>query len=321
MSNLALDPDFARVLALLPAPPPQPTTALSLRAQITAGFNPILTSYTVPPSVTETIIHIPIPASPGTTIALHRLTPTTPTSSSPTAAVVYAHGGGMIAGAAAHARPALVPLVLATSATFYSVEYRLAPEHPFPTPVEDVYTALEWVRDHAADQNIDPARIALVGDSAGGGLAAGAALMTRDRHFAPPVAKLVLIYPMLDDRTSIAADHPLAAQPMIWTDASNKLAWAAYLGDEDRTRGHVSPYAAPARAGSFAGLPRTYIDCGGLDLFRDENLAFAAGLAAANVEVEVHLYPGVGHGFDFLAPGTPVARAAAENRLWALKRL
>ncbi|KAK3319742.1 Alpha/Beta hydrolase protein [Cercophora scortea] len=319
MSNLTLDPDFARVLAILPAPPPQPTTALSLRAQINAGFNPILTSYTVPPSVIETVIHIPIPSSPDTTIALHRFTPSTPPSSAPTAAVVYAHGGGMIAGAAAHSRPALVPLVLATSATFYSVEYRLAPEYPFPTPVEDVYTALEWVRDHAADENIDPSRIGLVGDSAGGGLAAGAALMARDRAFTPPVAKLVLIYPMLDDRTSIPPDHPLAALPMIWTDASNKLAWAAYLGtsgDEE-----VSPYAAPARAGSFAGLPRTYIDCGGLDLFRDENLAFAAGLARANVEVEMHLYPGVGHGFDFLAPGTPVARAAAENRLRALKRL
>lgn len=215
--------------------------------------------------------------------------------------------------------PAIARSVITTGIQQFAVDYPLAPEHPAPAAVNDCFAALEWLSRHAVEMHIDPARIIVMGDSAGGGLAAGTALMARDKGLTPPIAKQVLIYPMLDDRTAYPDDWPTKTF-LTWKAEDNVLAWDAYLGADKRGRGDadVSPYAAPGRVKSVEGLPSTYIEVGGLDLFRDEDMRFALRLAEANVEVEFHLYPGVPHGFEN-AIGSWVVTKALENRIRTLQ--
>lgn len=198
------------------------------------------------------------------------------------------------------------------------IDYRVAPEHPDPTPVEDCYAALCWLARHAVELGIDPNRIAVMGDSAGGGLAAGVALMARDRS-GPAIAEQVLIYAMIDNRT-FTPDPNLPAEYLTFGYDDNRTGWGALLGAElDGER--VSHYAAPARASDLSGLPRTYIEVGDLDILRDENIAYASRLLADGVPTELHVLPGLPHGFDMLAPNATVTRRAVENRLDRLRRL
>ncbi|MBW8710577.1 MAG: alpha/beta hydrolase, partial [Mycobacterium sp.] len=182
----------------------------------------------------------------------------------PGSAVLYLHGGGMIFGLEHLGRVydlAVREYVATSGVPMLVVDYRIAPEHPHPTPVEDCYAALRWLADNAGTLGVDPARIGVMGDSAGGGLAAGVSLVARDRG-GPPVAAQLLIYPMLDDRI-----HPPDAQllPFLtWTYDDNITGWAALLGDSAGSD-TVPPYAAPARARDLTGLPDTYIDVGDLD--------------------------------------------------------
>lgn len=208
--------------------------------------------------------------------------------------------------------------VAAQGVQHFAVDYPRAPEHPAPAALGDCYAALQWLSAHARELHVDPARIVIYGVSAGGGLAAGVALMARDRGLSPPLAKQVLVYPMLDDRTRYPDDWP--ARPFLtFTAEDNVMSWDAYVGADKRGRedADVSIYAAPGRAENLEGLPSTYIDVGGLDLFRDENLRFAQRLAEANVEVEFHLYPGLPHGFE--NPHTWVTTRAVENRIKAVQ--
>lgn len=201
----------------------------------------------------------------------------------------------------------------------FAVDYPRSPEHPAPAAVNDAYLALEWLSAHAKEMYVDPARIIVLGDSAGGGLAAGVVLMARDKGLTPPVAKQILIYPMLDDRTHFPVDWPV--RPLLtWKAEDNVMGWDAYVGADKRGRedADISPYAAPARVKSVEGLPSTYMEVGGLDLFRDEDMEYALRLTKANVEVEFHLYPGVPHGFEG-AIGSWVADRALENRVRALR--
>lgn len=232
-------------------------------------------------------------------------------------AVYHLHGGGMVAGSV----PLWAPMIKADVASWdvqvFAVGYRLAPESPAPGPVEDAWAGLRWLSGNAASLGVDPARIVLYGQSAGGGVAAGAALAARDRGLRPPLAKQVLIYPMLDDRTRYGPDWP--ARPLLtWTEASNAIGWSSYLGDDKwgREDADVSIYAAPGRARKedLVGLPRTYIDTGGLDLFRDENMRYAAALLEVGTEVEFHLYPGVPHGFEGTITPSVVSRAQANRK-------
>jgi acetyl esterase/lipase len=206
-----------------------------------------------------------------------------------------------------------------TGIQVFAVDYPLAPELKAPAQAYDCYQALEWLSSHAREMHIDPARIILYGDSAGGGLAAGLALLARDKGLHPPIAKQILVYPMLDDRTSYPADWPVSAL-LTWKAEDSVMAWDAYVGADKRGRedADVSPYAAAARAESVEGLPSTYIDTGGLDLFRNECIQYAQRLAEANVEVEFHLYPGVPHGFESAA-GAWVVKKALENRVRAMQ--
>jgi acetyl esterase/lipase len=235
----------------------------------------------------------------------------------PGPAVVYAHGGCMIAGDVDLFHGTAARYVAASGTPILSVDYRLAPEHPHPTPVEDVYTALVWLHEHAAELGVDPARIGVFGDSAGGGLAAAVAILARDRG-GPAIAQQILVMPMLDDRT--VTPDPQLAPFAVWTWDDNRTGWGALLGPA-AGGADVPAHAAPARVADPAGLPPAYIEVGQLDIFRDEDLTYAMRLARAGVPVEFHLHPGVPHEFDFIAFGSAAARRALADRVRVLASL
>jgi acetyl esterase/lipase len=207
----------------------------------------------------------------------------------------HIHGGGYVGGAAKTMEPVHRLMVEALGCVLVSVDYRLAPETPFPGPLDDCYAGLAWLHAHAAELGIDPARIGIRGESAGGGLAAALALLVRDRG-AFAIAFQQLIYPMVDDRTCTAAPNPNVGE-FIWNAGSNRFGWRCYLGAEPGGEG-VSSYAAAARAEDLTGLPPAFLSTGALDLFVDEDLAYAARLIRAGVPTELHVYPGGFHGFN-----------------------
>lgn len=233
------------------------------------------------------------------------------------AALVYMHGGGKIGGGIDFQDPICRYYASHTGVGILSVGYRLAPEHPFPTPVEDCYAGLAWLAEHASELNVALERIGILGDSGGGGIAAGVALMARDRT-GPAIAKQFLIYPMLDDRNTEADPslEPFAS----WSYDDNHTGWQCFLGSAFGTDA-VSPYAAPARATDLANLPPTFIDVGELDIFRDESVHYAVKLIEAGASVELHVYPGAIHGFDILAPDSGLGRVAWQARFRAIDTL
>jgi acetyl esterase/lipase len=243
-----------------------------------------------------------------------------PSASGPGSAVLYLHGGGMILGLE-HLGVvydlAVREYVATSGVPMLMVDYRIAPEHPHPTPVEDCYAALRWLADNASTLGVDPARIAVMGDSAGGGLAAGVALLARDRG-GPVVAQQLLIYPMLDDRTQ--TPDPELLPYLTWTYDDNVTGWAALLGASAGTD-DVSAYAAPARATDLTGLPATYIDTGDLDIFRDEDITYARRLSDAGVPTELHVHPGCPHAFEALARAADVSQRAIRDRIRRLRAL
>jgi acetyl esterase/lipase len=197
---------------------------------------------------------------------------------------------------------------------FLSVGYRLAPEATSATGLaEDVLTALTWLARHADDLGVDPARAAVMGDSGGGGPTAGAAILARDRNV--PLARQILVYPMLDDRNTTPG--PIPAAFLTWSYDNNYTGWHALLGDAIGGD-TVSPVAAPGRLKDFSGLAPAYIEVGDLDIFRDESIAYAAALAAAGVPVELHVHRGAPHGFERLVPDAGVARRAMADRVRAV---
>jgi acetyl esterase/lipase len=228
-------------------------------------------------------------------------------------AVVYLHGGGMVSGTVALFDRLVAGYAADSGVPLLSVDYRRAPEYPHPKPVEDAYAGLAWLAAHAGELGVDPARIALMGESAGGGLAAGAALLARDR--ALPVAKQILVYPMLDDRTT--EPDPALLAFAIWNHDNNHTGWHALLGDAVGGP-DVPGHAAPARASDLSGLPPAYVEVGELDIFRDEDITYARRLAATGTSVELHVHPGCPHAFDHLAPQIDVVQRARADRLRAL---
>ena len=230
-------------------------------------------------------------------------------------AVVYLHGGGMILASVDLYDRLVAGYVAETGVPMLSVDYRLAPEHPHPSPVEDSFAGLRWLVDHAAELGVDPGRVAVMGDSGGGGLAAGVALMARDRNLA--LARQVLIYPMLDDRNT--TPDPNLAPFAGWSYDDNYTGWHALLGDRIGTD-DVPAYAAPARAVDVSGLPPTYVETGELDIFRDESIEYARRIAATGTSIELHVHPGCPHGFDRLGD-IPVVRRAFADRHRVLRSL
>jgi acetyl esterase/lipase len=229
----------------------------------------------------------------------------------------WIHGGGYVVGDIDQDDRLMKQFVKRIDCVAVSVDYRLAPEYPFPAPVEDCYAGLKWLFAHADELGVEPSRIAIGGASAGGGLTAGLALLARDRREVQ-VAFQLLIYPMIDDRNATPASYAIT-DPRVWNRESNRLGWKAYLG-RDGGESDVSPYAAAARATDLTNLPRAYISVGTLDLFIDENIEYAQRLIQAGVATELHVYPGAFHGFDLFAPSAKVSKQFKADRDNALRR-
>lgn len=235
----------------------------------------------------------------------------------PLPAVLHIHGGGYVMGSVRTNHLSNIELAVSASALILSVDYRLAPETVAPGAVEDCYAALQWLHGNTEALGVDPARIAIRGESAGGGLAAALALLARDRG-GPTIAHQNLIYPMLDDRTCITR-LPAHLGAFVWTPQANAFGWRSLLGQEPGSA-EVSPYAAPARAEDLAGLPPTFIAVGALDLFLVEDMDYARRLIEAGVAAELHVYPGAYHGFDVLPDAAPV-RQMKRDAVAALRKV
>ncbi|TPG29631.1 alpha/beta hydrolase [Mycolicibacterium hodleri] len=224
-------------------------------------------------------------------------------------ALLWIHGGGYLIGSAAQDDVICRRFARELNVSVAAVDYRLAPEHPYPIPLEDCYAALSWL---AGLPSVDPTRVAIGGASAGGGLGAALALLARDRVEIDVTAQL-LVYPMLDDRSTTREgldDH----HHRLWTQKSNGYGWSSYLGDADPN------VAVPARNSDLSGLPPAWIGVGTNDLFHDEDLAYAERLTGAGVPCEVEVVPGAFHGFDGVVPKAPVSRAFFATQVDWLRR-
>ena len=313
------DPDLNAVLATFPEAPLLSTESLPIWRSFALGFDSIREAIESHDVVYEERTATGID---GNEILLSIIRPARVSSD---ASAVYAiHGGGMVAGDrfTGIIEYDMIGWVERFGIVLISPEYRLAPDSPAPAGVEDCYSGLVWVADNATDLGIDPARIVVGGVSGGGGLAAGAALLARDRQ-GPDLLAQLLICPQLDDRN----DTPSALQYVdadgvraIWPLENNVYAWRSLLGAGHVDRADIPGYVSPARAKDLAGLPPAYIDAGSAEVFRDEAVSYASRLWAAGVQAELHVWAGGFHGFDIVAPGVPVSAASREVRESWLRR-
>ncbi len=232
-------------------------------------------------------------------------------------ALLWIHGGGYMLGNLDQDDLFCQHTAIAADCVVVSVDYRLAPETAYPGPLEDCYAALKWLAANAAKFGIDSSRIAIGGQSAGGGLAAGLALLARDRAEVPVVFQL-LVYPMIDDRNVAPASHALQ-DTLLWNRENNRVGWNAYLGAAAGTK-DIPIYAAPSRATDLAGLPPACISIGELDLFLFENIEYAKRLLEAGIATELHIYRGAFHGFDGIAQAADVSQRFAADRDQILRR-
>jgi acetyl esterase/lipase len=311
------DPELSAVLAVLRAAqqqPLRPDTLAALREQAAAMRLPddvLRRDGSV--VLTERMIPGP-PGAPDLPVLILR--PAGAQGTGP--GVFHTHGGGMVLGDRRTGADEIATWVGELGLVAVSVDYRLAPEHPHPAPVEDCYAGLAWTAAHADELGIDPARLVIAGASAGGGLAAATALLSRDRG-GPSLRHQILMGPMLDDRGITPSSRETNGEA-VWDRTSNQVCWTALLGGSCGGP-DVSPYAAPARADDLSGLPAAYIDVGAAEIFRDEAIDFAARLGRAGVSVELHVWAGGFHGFEGMAPQAAVSRASRATRLGYLRRV
>ena len=249
-------------------------------------------------------------------VLLSIFTPSGATETTP--AIYYIHGGGMVAGDRLANIEVPIEWIKQFGLKVVSVEYRLAPEHPHPAPVEDSYAGLKWVSEHADELGIDPDKIVVYGPSAGGGIAAGVALLARDRS-GPSLAGQILHIPMLDDRNDTVSSHQVEGFG-VWDRTSNEVGWTALLGPDHLTA-EVSSYAAPARATDLSNLAPAYIDAGSVEVFRDEAVIYASRIWAAGGEAELHIWPGGFHGFENMMRESRLSRASRSTKDAWLQRL
>jgi acetyl esterase/lipase len=220
----------------------------------------------------------------------------------PSGALLWIHGGGLVMGAPPQAHAWCSRVAARLGVLVVSVDYRLAPEDPFPAGLDDCMAALGWLAGSASELGVDGGRIAVGGDSAGGGLAAAVAQRARAEG-GPALRFQLLVYPMLDDRTVLRSART-GERTLIWSPVSNRFGWTAYLGRAP-SDGPAPPYAAPARTEDLHGLPPAWIGVGDIDLFHEEDVDYARRLVDAGVPCELHVEPGMYHGADALFPDRP----------------
>lgn len=301
-----VDPDLVGALALVPNLDDLADASLERYRAALAGASPPLG---VDGDVDVREVEVPRPD--GGRVAALLYVPTG-VAVSPRPALLNVHGGGYVLGSPWREDATMRALVRALGCVGLSPRYRLAPEHPHPAALDDCAAGLAWLAEQADPLGVDPARIAVRGVSAGGGLAAGLALRVRDAS-GPAIRHLQLVYPMLDDRTEASA----ASGQFVWTVAANRYGWGALLRGHDPAQ--PPAYAVPARATRLAGLPSTFVAVGSIDLFVAEDVAFAGRLLQEGVPIELHVYPGAYHGFAALA-GTRPAETLRRDETAALAR-
>ncbi|KAF2159279.1 hypothetical protein M409DRAFT_71165 [Zasmidium cellare ATCC 36951] len=300
-------------------PPPLPVHDIAgRRAQLNTFFSGLAHGQPAIPDVMTKDFTTTAPD--GHQLLLRWFTKTGIPQSTPGPAIFYSHGGGMIALSLEHYTQVLSRYVSRTGVPFLAVEYRLAPEVQAPIPVTDAYAGLRWLHAHAGELNVDPTRIAIMGDSAGGGITASLAHYIKLQG-TPRVKKQILIYPMLDDR-NVHAD-PNIAPFATWSTDDNITGWTALLGKDRIGTDDVSVIEAAGRMtpSEARGLPPAYIDVGELDLFRDEDLEYAKNLGKGGVSCELHLVPNVPHAYEGFAPESDVARFIIDKREQVIKSL
>jgi acetyl esterase/lipase len=267
----------------------------------------------VPPSIE--VINYNTKAG-GTDIRLRLYRPKDKLSAATTAAVIFVHGGGYISSTIDQYDASCAAYSLQTSLPFLAVDYRRAPEHKYPIALHDVTASLAWLHSHAAELNVDPDRIVLMGSSAGAGLAAAACIENLGSNL--KIAKQVLIAPMLDC-TNLTLKIPELKSLQFWNHNDNATGWRAYLGDGFFENPDLLPAtASPAKLEDAKGMPRLYLEVGGLDIFVAEDLQYAMKHVQAGVSVECHVWEGLPHGFDSYAAGAEIVKKARERRLAAI---
>ncbi len=294
-----VDREIAPIIDLFPRVDLDAAPIAQIRAKAAETYS-ILPPPVIPP---EKLLVPSIHGGPDITVFLYRPAATRRDGG----AILHIHGGGMVMGSVEQMQAGPAALAAAAGVPVASVEYRLAPEHPFPAPQEDCHSALNWLAGQADALAFDAGRMIVAGESAGGGLAAALAIMARDLG-GPAIAGQLLTYPMLDHRTGGDAcpyNNPSTGE-FIWTRASNRFGWRALQGDykiDDARRGWFSPSLAE----DLSNLPPAYIATGSLDLFFDENLDYARRLVAAGVPVDLHSYAGAIHAFNAI-PGAALSQ-------------
>lgn len=265
----------------------------------------------IPPGVSEKVVPGALKQPPVTVFVINA-----DAAKPPRGAILYIHGGGFVGGDARDNLRSLMGLAGRLDCVVVSVQYRLAPGTRFPGALEDNYASLKWLHRNAVSLGVDPARLVVMGESAGGGHAAMLAIAARDRGEVA-IAAQVLVYPMLDDRTGSSRFVAPTIGTLIWRPADNRNGWAALLGQPGGLR-HVPAGSVPSREANLARLPPTFIGVGSIDLFAQEDIDFARRLVAADVPTELLVVPGAFHGFQLIAPQADVSRqfsAAIEGAL------
>ena len=236
---------------------------------------------------------------------------------SATPVLIWMHGGGYIIGKPEIEDSVCIQFVRELGISIVSVDYRLAPKHPFPAGLEDCYSALVWSKTHAEQFKFDASRIGIGGTSAGGGLAAALSQLARDRQEISPIFQL-LTYPMLDDRTTLRTDIDDSHSPT-WSQKSNKFGWKSYLGNHYGAE-TLPIHSVPARRSDLSGLPPAWIGVGTLDVFFDEDTTYAQRLKEAGIHCELEVVQGAFHGFDVFDPNLPIVQDFRKSQISALRK-
>lgn len=312
--SYVIDPQLAERLAiaqpgLAALPAVIPGNAISLRNRLAGFYDIINQGFEIPDGLTFTDIDIPYE---GSRLSARRYSTGRSLSKG---MVLYVHGGAGVGGTVGMYEKIVGNYASQSGIDFISLEYGLAPETNGLIQTKQVIAALNWLQGNCTALDIDPKKIVLMGDSGGGGIVASAAIYARDHQIS--MAGLVLIYPMIDHKTATARPELTPFLSVSVDDVTT--GWAARLGNEVEI--DLLPYISPSSVVDMTGLPPTYLDVGELDLFCNENIVWASRSVSAGVQTEFHLYPGVNHGFDLLAPASDITQTARTLRCNAIRRM